>query len=779
MTALQPPVGVTAAEPPAVRTRLRVQGIVQGVGFRPHVYRLAGRLGLSGFVLNDAAGVLIEVEGAPAAVREFTEQVAVQAPPLAVLERVHAEPVAPTGEPGFRIAASIGATAPDAPVAPDTAPCAACLAELSDPDDRRHRYPFINCTDCGPRFSIIRSVPYDRPGTTMAGFHMCPACQAEYDDPADRRFHAQPNACPDCGPALALVTPGGAPVADPEAALAAAEAALRTGAILAVKGIGGFHLACRAADERAVAALRARKHREDRPFALMVADERAARELVELSDAEAVLLGRPQRPIVIARRGPEARVAAGVAPGVAPGSPDLGVMLPYSPLHQLLLGDLGEPLVMTSGNVSDEPIAYRDDEALVRLAGIADLFLLHDRPIETRTDDSVLRAVSRREAPLFIRRSRGYAPAPLRLPVAAERPVLACGAELKSTFCLVRGHRAWVSHHIGDLENYETLRSFSDGVEHFRRLFDVDPEIVAFDLHPDYLSTRYALDRPELVPVAVQHHHAHLAAGLAEHGERGPALGAIFDGTGLGTDRSIWGGELLAGDLEGFERAGHLHPVRLPGGAQAIREPWRMACAWLVEADRAAAPPAALAGSIDRRWWERVAELCRTGLASPPTTSMGRLFDAVSALCAIRLSVSYEGQAAAELEAICDPAETGAYPLALVDAADGLVLDARETVTAVARERELGVPVGRIAARFHNAVAAATTAACIQLAGTRGLDTVVLSGGTFQNRLLLERTAAGLARAGLRVLVPERLPPNDGGIAFGQAAVAAARIART
>jgi hydrogenase maturation protein HypF len=766
---------VTTLRPlaPAVRTRLRVEGTVQGVGFRPHVYRLAQTLGLSGFVLNDSSGVLIEVEGPPGAVREFESRLAREAPPLAVLERIVADAVVTTGETGFRIAPSIGDARADAPVAPDTATCPDCLAELGDPGDRRYRYPFINCTNCGPRFSIVRGVPYDRPRTTMAGFRMCPACRAEYEDPADRRFHAQPNACPDCGPRLSLVAASGEPVAEAGAALTAAVDALRAGAILAVKGIGGFHLACLASDERAVGTLRARKHREEKPFALMAADAPMAAALVQLTVREEAFLSGPERPIVIARRRPGAEVAA----AVAPASADLGVMLPYSPVHHLVLGDLGEPLVLTSGNVSDEPIAYRDDDALERLAGIANLFLVHDRPIETRTDDSVLRAVDRRGAPLLIRRSRGYAPAPLHLPVAAARPLLACGAELKSTFCVARGHRAWVSHHIGDLENYETLRSFGDGIEHFRRLFDVDPEIVAFDLHPDYLSTKYALDRPELEPVAVQHHHAHLAACLAEHDAPGPAIGAIFDGTGYGTDGTVWGGELLAGDLTGFERAGHLHPVRLPGGAQAIREPWRMACAWLTAAQDPAVPPT-IGGAVDRRWWDRVADLCRTGLASPVTTSMGRLFDAVAALCGIQLTVSYEGQAAAELEAVCDPTETAAYGLGLARDDDGrLVLDARETVAAVARDCAAGVPVARVAARFHNAVAAATTAACIRLAGERGLDTVVLSGGSFQNRVLLERVTRDLRHAGVRVLVPERLPPNDGGISFGQAAVAAATAA--
>jgi hydrogenase maturation protein HypF len=458
------------------------------------------------------------------------------------------------------------------------------------------------------------------------------------------------------------------------------------------------------------------------------------------------------------------RSGARVATAVAPRTRELGVMLPYSPLHHLLLADAGEPLVMTSGNVSDEPIAYRDDDALERLGGIADLVLLHDRPIQTRTDDSVLRVA--RGRPLPLRRSRGAVPSVLALPVPAARHVLACGAELKSTFCVARGDRAWVGHHIGDLQNAETLASFEEGVAHFERLFAVEPAVVAHDLHPDYLSTTYALAREGVDHVAVQHHHAHLAACLAEHGETGPAVGAIFDGAGLGTDGTVWGGEILVGDLRGFERAGHLWPVPLPGGDQAAREPWRMACAWRMAAGGDARP---LRG-IDPDRWRAVARLAEIGVAAPPTTSVGRLFDAVAALCGLRLEVSYEGQAAMELEAACDPSERGAYPL---DSVYG-VLDARETILAVDRDVSRGLGAGIIATRFHHALADATADDCARLAADRGLEVVVLSGCAFQNRRLLERTAEALTRAGLRVLAPERLPPNDGGISFGQAAVAAA-----
>jgi hydrogenase maturation protein HypF len=734
--------------------RARVEGTVQGVGFRPFVYRLASELDLAGFVLNDERGVLLEVEGGETAVDGFLRRLSEEAPPLAAIEAVRPRDVAPAGERGFRILASPRGGEPAALVSPDTATCEDCLAELCDPSDRRHRYPFINCTNCGPRFTIVRGVPYDRPQTTMAGFEMCPRCAAEYEDPADRRFHAQPNACPECGPTLRLL-PGDH---YGDEALRGAVAALRDGAVVAVKGIGGYHLACLAAREPAVAALRARKHREDKPFAVMVRDVAAARELVVVTDEEASLLAGRDRPIVLAPR----LAGAAVAASVAPRSADLGVLLPYSPLHHLLLADVGEPLVMTSGNVSEEPIAHVDEDALERLAGIADLVLFHDRPIHTRTDDSVLRAVPGRR-PLLMRRSRGFVPDSLALPVSATRHVLACGAELKSTFCVAKGERAWVGHHIGDLKSYEVLQAFEAGIEHFERLFAVLPEVVVHDEHPDYLSTRYALAREGVETVAVQHHHAHLVACLAEHGETGPAVGAIYDGTGYGSDGTVWGGELLVGGLDGFERVGHLWPVRLPGGDRAVRQPWRMACAWLLEAGWEGPLPAP-----DRKRGEQVAELVRTGLSSPVTTSMGRLFDAVAALCGLRSEVTYEGQAAIELEAAADPDEHGEYDLPVT--AEG-VLDARAAVLAAARDVAAGAGPGAVSARFHAAVATATAEAVSRA----GLDTAVLSGGVFQNRTLLAATASRLEARGLRVLVPERLPPNDGGVSYGQAAVAAWR----
>lgn len=778
-----------------VRVRVRVEGTVQGVGFRPYVYRLVHELGLAGFVRNDERGVLLEVEGPGAAVEGFLERLPAEAPPLAVVERVAPEEVPATGEAGFRIALSEAGGEPAALVTADTATCDDCLAEVFDPRDRRHRYPFTNCTHCGPRFTIVRGVPYDRPLTTMAGFEMCPACRAEYEDPRDRRFHAQPNACPRCGPLVRLadregntVQPGGDP-------LEAAGQALAEGRIVAVKGLGGFHLACAAGNGAAVAALRARKHREDKPFALMVRDLEAAREVADLTPEDEALLAGRERPIVLVPR----RAGIAVAEAVAPASKDLGLMLPYTPLHHLLLAEAGVPLVMTSGNVSDEPIAYEDEDALARLSAVADLFLLHDRPIHVRTDDSVARtvAVGGERRPLILRRSRGYVPAAIRLPVPCRRPILACGAELKSTFCLAKEERAWASHHVGDLQNLETLLAFRSGIDHFEELFAVAPEVVAHDLHPDYLSTRYAEERVEAEPalerLAVQHHHAHLAAVLAEHGEEGPAVGVIFDGTGYGPDGTVWGGELLVGGLAGYERAGHLWPVRLPGGDRAVRQPWRMACSWLMEGLAEALGngepemPAAFAGEVDPERWRAIAGLVRSGFSAPWTTSAGRLFDAVSALCGLRLEVTYEGQAAVELEAASDPPSErdrdGAYPLPVVDGrapggAEGpvLLLDARPTVRSVVEDLAAGAPAAAVGGRFHRALAEAAAEAAALLCRRRSLDTVVLSGGVFQNRLLLEGTARRLTGRGLRVLLPERLPPNDGGISYGQVAVAAAML---
>jgi hydrogenase maturation protein HypF len=750
-----------------VRVAVRVEGVVQGVGFRPFVYALAARLGLGGFVGNDVDGVFAEVEGSGTAVTAFLRDLERDAPPLARIERVTTSRLPPGGPATFEIVTSEPGGRRRVLVPPDAATCADCLRELADPADRRFGYPFINCTNCGPRFTIVRDVPYDRPLTTMAGFAMCEPCAAEYHDPADRRFHAQPVCCPACGPVLTLLDPGGSSIAgDP---LSGAAGLLRDGRVLAVKGLGGYHLAADATSEDAARTLRARKHREDKPFAVLVATLDEARRLCVADDAAAELLAGPARPVVLLRKRPGNTVAA----AVAPGNRQLGVMLPYTPLHHLLIRAAARPLVLTSGNVSDEPIAYRDEDALARLGGIADAFLTHDRPIHIRTDDSVARVHNGR--PALIRRSRGYAPSPIAIHRAFPRPVLACGAELKNTFCLAKERHAFVSHHIGDLENAETLRSFTEGIDHFKRLFDVEPRVVAHDLHPEYLSTKYALDLDGATLIGVQHHHAHIASCLADNGAGGPVIGVAFDGTGYGTDGTIWGGEFLIADLADFERAGHLAPVPMPGGAAAVREPWRMAAVYLNAAFDGAPPPDGL--DVIRRnndRWPMVVKMAGKGVNSPVTSSAGRLFDAVAALLGVRDAINYEGQAAVELEQHATPDEAGWYE-AGVSSHRTFRVNGVDLVRAAADDLLAGVRREVVAARFHNGVAAAIEAGCVLARERSGLGTVALSGGVFQNLLLLRETERRLAARGFAVLTHSRVPCNDGGVSLGQAVVAAAR----
>ncbi|MGH3702247.1 MAG: carbamoyltransferase HypF [Pseudonocardiaceae bacterium] len=743
-----------------IRVEVRVEGVVQGVGFRPYVHGLAHRLGLSGRVGNDTAGVFLEVEGAEHAVSEFLATLPAQAPPLAVIEQVRTRPLTPTGEPGFHIVSSNAAGRRDTPVSADSATCADCLRELGDPTDRRVDYPFINCTNCGPRFTIVRDVPYDRPFTTMAPFEMCQACALEYHDPTDRRFHAQPVCCPACGPRLRLLDAGGTEL--PGDPLTAAAALLTSGGVLAVKGLGGFHMSAVASDAAATALLRARKHREDKPFAVMVADLGTAHELCVIDPVgERVLSGR-RRPVVLLPRRPD---APGVAPAVAPGNRSLGLMLPYTPLHHLLLRATAAPIVLTSGNISDEPIAYQDDDARRRLTGIADAFLTHDRAIHMRTDDSVVRVFRGTELP--VRRARGYAPEPLTLIRPVPRPILGCGAELKSTFCLARGRHAFLSHHIGDLENYETLRSFTEGITHFGRLFDVVPEVVAHDLHPEYLSTKYALELADVETIGVQHHHAHIASCLADNGAVGPVLGVAFDGLGYGSDGTLWGGEFLLADLTGFQRLAHLVPVPMPGGAAAIRQPWRMAAAYL--------GPDAPEELVHRNaeHWDVVLAMVARQVNAPLTSSAGRLFDAVAAILGVRDLINYEGQAAVELEQRADLTEQGSYPAAVTEG-PALHLHGVDLVRAVVADLRAGVPREVIATRFHHGVADAIVRVCLMLRETTGVGVAALSGGVFQNVLLLERTVAGLEHTGFRVLTHSRVPPNDGGISLGQVVIAAA-----
>jgi hydrogenase maturation protein HypF len=711
----------------AQRRRVRVSGIVQGVGFRPFVYGLAHAQELGGFVRNDGRGVVIEVEGTSEKLNLFAAALIEQAPPLARIATLEESEIEPCGERDFTIVHSADEGARTALVPADIATCDDCLRELFDPQDRRFGYPFINCTNCGPRFTIIRAVPYDRANTSMASFEMCEACRREYEDPANRRFHAEPTCCPGCGPRLSLE-------------LGRAVSLLREGKIVAIKGLGGYHLACDAASEQAVARLRERKRREEKPLAVMTSSPEL---LVELAPEEEALLRSAERPIVLARRRADAPVAA----SVAPGNEWLGVMLPYTPLHHLLCADFGGALVMTSGNLSDEPIAFENEEAEHRLGQVADAFLSHDRPIERRCEDSVVRAA------FPIRRSRGYAPMALPLPVGARAPLLATGAELKSTFCVVRGDQAFLSPHLGDLDTELAYSAFLTDLKLYLAMLGVEPELLACDLHPDYLASKWARAQ-ELELVEVQHHHAHAAACLAENGETGPALALVLDGTGYGPDGTIWGGELLRCDLAGFERVSHLDPVPLPGGEAAVREPWRIAAAYLERAERPVLFPN----------WARVRESLKVN--APLSSGAGRLFDAAAALLGVRERVSYEGQAAIELEQLAGHVEAEPYPCR---EEDGSILGA-DLIACVHDDLAAGRDRAEIAAAFHEGVALAFAEACVHAAEPK---TVVLSGGCFQNLRLLASVRRRLEERGFRVLAHSLLPPNDACISFGQAAVAA------
>lgn len=747
---------------------IRIEGVVQGVGFRPFVHKLAAKHDLHGFARNDGRGLAIEVEGAPAALDAFVAEIRLRAPPLAQVERIEQGRGEPIGHRGFVIADSGTGEERALFVAADAATCAACLCELFDPLDRRYRYPFLNCTDCGPRLTIVEDLPYDRARTTMARFPMCAACRAEYEDPQDRRFHAQPVACPACGPHLVLEQSSGARVLTDDPIVSAVEA-LTKGRIVAIKGIGGYHLACDARDPGAVSLLRRRKHRPAKPLAVMVPGITVAHALCEIDAQEAKLLASVQRPIVLLRK----RNPCGIAEEVAPGIPHLGILLPYTPLHHLIAAEAEGPLVLTSGNRSDEPVTYEDDEARARLGGIADLFLTHDRPIATRCDDSVARIAQGSE--MLIRRSRGYAPQPIPLPRPTQSHVLALGGDLKNTFALARGGRAFLSPHIGDLGDALAYRELRRSIEHYSRLLGIRPEIVAHDLHPGYLSVRLASEL-DAAPVGVQHHHAHAAACMAEHGVAGPVLAVVFDGTGYGTDGAIWGGEFLIAGYDDFERIGHLGYVPLPGGDAAVREPWRAAAAHVIAACGTGSEPAEMLGAqVGEARWRVMERMLGSSAFSVPSSSVGRLFDAVAALIGLRHEVGFEAQAAMELEAVADRLETGCYPVEIAAADGSLVWYPGPIVAGVAADLGRRRPPAEIAGKFHNSVCQAIIETCRAVRRQRGPLPVVLTGGVFQNALLVERAATALDEAGFEVLTHCRVPTNDGGLCLGQAAIACAQ----
>jgi len=747
--------------------RLEINGIVQGVGFRPFIYQLANHYGLKGEVANTATGVSLVLEGLEADIRQFIDDLPVKKPPLAHIVEVSETPEAVKGFVAFSIAKSRGSATRATLISPDVMVCDDCLAEMRDPADRRFGYPFINCTNCGPRYTIIDDVPYDRSKTSMRHFRMCPRCQAEYDDPDNRRFHAQPNACPVCGPQVKLVDSGGKPV-DTDDPIADTSARLKDGRIAAVKGLGGFHLAVDATHADAVARLRRRKHREEKPLALMCGSLDRIREIARFGEAEERLLVSIQRPIVLL----EKRKNTPIAESVSPRNRYFGIMLPYAPLHHLLFDAGFVALVMTSANLSEEPIAIDNAEAFRRLAAIADDFLVHDRDILLRSDDSIVCHSAGHMRP--IRRSRGYVPVPVFL--KEDMPlVLACGAELKNTVCLTRGKQAFVSQHIGDLENRATDDFFRLTVNHLKRILDIDPQIVACDLHPDYMSTRYAREMEGIACIEVQHHHAHIAACMAENKADGPVIGLSFDGTGLGTDATVWGGEVLVADYHTFTRAAHLAPVPMPGSAAAIREPWRMALSHLAAAfgEEAGLLPLPFLRSVGHQRVAIMMAMMKKQINSPLTSSLGRLFDAVAAIIGLHGQVAFEGQAAMELEMILDNTESGSYDFSWEG--DGPCRIATvPIIQAVVRDVEQGVSPNTISARFHNTLILLFDQLCRHLRTTTGIDRVAMSGGVFQNHRLLAGLTAALKKSGFDLLTHRLVPTNDGGLSLGQAVVAAA-----
>ena len=747
------------------RAEIGITGIVQGIGFRPFIYNLAQKHLIRGWVLNNEKGVLIDAESEDGNLDRFIQDIPKLAPPLARIESFDVTYLEPFGYTTFEIRKSEEAQEKFVLISPDVATCDQCLSELFSPKNFRYRYPFINCTLCGPRFTIIQDIPYDRHKTTMDPFIMCPVCQKEYEDPLDRRFHAQPNACPACGPSLRLEDREGKEV--PGDPIVKTLDLLSEGRIAAIKGLGGFHLACDARNRDAVSSLRSRKLREDKPFAVMCQNIEEVREHCEVNEEEEKLLLSVERPIVILNR----RENSPVAHAVAPYQDTLGVMLPYSPLHHLLLNGRLKTLVMTSGNVSDEPISYKNEEAFRHLSNIADYFLFHNREIHMRCDDSVTRIFDGK--PYILRRSRGYVPFPIKLSFPFDM-ILACGGELKNTFCLTRGQYAFMSHHIGDLENLETLTSFEEGIEHFKKLFYIEPKAVAYDLHPDYLSTQYALSIPGIPKMGVQHHHAHIVSAMAENEIEGDVIGAALDGTGFGLDGTVWGGEFIKANLREFDRLAHLRKVPMPGGSMAIKEPWRMAMVYLLEAfgEEATKLKIDLMKRIDRGKWDILKKAINKKVNTPLTSSMGRLFDAVSSLLSIRDEVHYEGQAAIEMEMIADHGVREEYSFRNHNDEVPMVIDPVEMIRGIIRDLMDGLSASKISGKFHRTISRMIIDTCETIRSKEKLNRVVLSGGVFQNIFLLSLVTEDLKRSGFDVYTHHLVPPNDGGISLGQAVVA-------
>jgi hydrogenase maturation protein HypF len=747
------------------RARLLVKGIVQGVGFRPFIYGLAKFYSLNGWVLNSTEGVSIEVEGDRNSLDEFVNQIRVKLPPLAMIDSLDVEYLTPVNYDSFVIRHSKGDKDKYVKISPDISICDDCLTELFNPDDRRYRYPFINCTNCGPRFTIVKDIPYDRENTTMQNFKMCPLCQAEYDDPMNRRFHAQPNACPVCGPSVTLESPQGKiECADP---IKKAIELMIDGKIIAIKGIGGFHLACDATNDSAVSILRERKRRTFKPFAVMSANIDKIKEYCIVNDEENRLLQCVQRPIVLLKKLNRNLISE----SVAPNNNYIGVMLPYSPLHYILLDNSLLALVMTSGNISEEPIVVGNDEAKRRLSDLADYYLFHDRDIQMRCDDSVTKVWNGH--PIMLRRSRGYAPHPVDLDFSMKE-ILACGGELKNTFCLTKDNHAFISHHIGDLQNIEAYKYYQDSIEHYKNLFRIRPEAIAYDLHPDYLSTRYALDQKDIKPIGVQHHHAHIVSNMAENGLNEKVIGVACDGTGYGTDGAIWGCEFMIADHADYQRRGHLKYLTLPGGDVSTKETYRMAISYLysVYGDKLLDIDIPLLNRIDHKKIAFIKSMIEKGINAPLTSSCGRLFDAVSSLIDVRDDATYEAQAAIELEMIAETGILDNYGYNIIPIDDKYIINLDDMLQEIISDLNHKVSKGVISAKFHNTVADFIVSMCEKLRIESDINKVVLSGGTFQNTYLISETTRRLTEKGFITHFHKRVPTNDGGLSLGQAIVA-------